>query len=104
MDRLQQTGWKQLYILLEQLLYNAIFCKNQEEPNYRYYCAPPDQDSMNDLVNAVSSLNLTTTVGTPPVSRTRFQNHTPRARASMGFDVHRGTASPESEIHLLEVE
>jgi len=61
------------------------------EPTYRYYCAPPDQESMDELVNAVASLNLVT--GTPP-SRARYQNHTPRARASMGFDIHRGTPSP----------
>jgi hypothetical protein len=62
-----------------------------QEPTYRYYCAPPDQESMNELVNAVASVNLTTS--TPP-SRARFQNHTPRARASMGFDVHRGQTFP----------
>lgn len=61
------------------------------EPTYRYYCAPPDQESMDELANAVASLNLVT--GTPP-SRARYQNHTPRARASMGFDIHRGTPSP----------
>jgi hypothetical protein len=58
------------------------------EPIYRYFCAPPDQGGLNELVNAVAALNLTT--GTPP-SRARFQNHTPRARASMGFDIHRGS-------------
>lgn len=63
-----------------------------QEPTYRYYCAPPDQESMDELVNAVASLNLVT--GTPP-SRARYQNHTPRARASMGFDIHRGTPSPK---------
>ena len=66
------------------------FSQNQE-PSYRYYCAPPDQDGMNDLINAIATLNLGT--GTPP-SRARYQNHTPRARASMGFDIHRGTSSP----------
>jgi hypothetical protein len=70
----------------------CTFSKDSE-PVYRYYCAPPDQDGMNDLVNLVSSLNLAT--GTPP-SRARYQNRTPRARASMGFDIHRGTPSPNS--------
>lgn len=69
------------------------FSQNQE-PIYRYYCAPPDQDSMNDLINAVASLSINP--GTPP-SRARFQNHTPRARASMGFDVHRGSSSPNQQ-------
>src|ERR1700738_1607760 len=63
------------------------YAKDQE-PTYRYFCAPPDQGFTNDLVNAVAQLNLSTS--TPP-SRARFQNHTPRARASMGFDIHRGT-------------
>jgi len=69
-----------------------------QESVYRYYCAPPDQDGMNELVNAVSSLNVGGT-GTPPPtsSRARYQNHTPRARASMGFDVHRGTPSPNHQ-------
>jgi len=61
------------------------------DPMYRYYCAPPDQEAMNELANAVSSLNLGTS--TPP-SRGRFPNQAPRARASMGFDIHRGTSSP----------
>jgi len=65
-----------------------------QEPIYQYYCAPPDQDSMNDLVNAVASLSLNPS--TPP-SRARYQNHTPRARASMGFDVHRGASSPNQQ-------
>lgn len=63
------------------------------EPTYRYYCAPPDQEGMNELVNAVSSLSIGTS--TPPTSsRARFPNQAPRARASMGFDIHRGTSSP----------
>jgi len=62
-----------------------------KEPTYQYYCAPPDHDGMSNLVNGVASLNIST--GTPP-SRARYQNHTPRARASMGFDIHRGTPSP----------
>jgi hypothetical protein len=67
------------------------FSQNQE-PVYRYYCAPPDQDSTNEPVNASSSLAITTGTGTPP--RTRYHNHMPRARASMGFDIHRGPSSP----------
>lgn len=63
------------------------------DPTYRYYCAPPDQDGMNELVNAVAAMNIATS--TPPsASRTRFPNQAPRARASMGFDIHRGTSSP----------
>jgi hypothetical protein len=65
----------------------CTFSKDHD-PLYRYYCAPPDQGCTNDLVNAVASLTIAN--GTPP-SRTRFQNRTPRARASMGFDIHRGT-------------
>jgi WD40 repeat protein len=63
------------------------------DPTYRYYCTPPDQDGMmNELVKAVSSLSIGTS--TPPSSRGRFPSQAPRARASMGFDVHRGTCSP----------
>lgn len=62
-----------------------------QEPTYRYYCAPPDQDGMNDLVNSIASLNITT--GTPP-SRTPCQNRTPRTRGTLGFDIHRATPSP----------
>jgi len=61
------------------------------DPTYRYYCVPPDQEAMNELANAVSSLNIGTS--TPP-SRGRFPNQAPRARASMGFDIHRGVSSP----------
>jgi len=66
-----------------------------KEPAYRYYCAPPDQEGMNDLITAVSSINLTSS--TPPSSRSRYQTRTPRARASMGFEVHRGTPSPSHQ-------
>jgi len=73
----------------------VVHCKfstsTSKETEYRYYCAPPDQESMDDLVKAVSSLNLA--MSTPP-SKIRYQNQTPRARASMGFDIHRGTPSP----------
>lgn len=68
-----------------------------QEPTYRYYCAPPDQEGMNDLIMAVSSVNLTSTTSTPPAARSRYQTRTPRARASMGFDVHRGTPSPSHQ-------
>jgi hypothetical protein len=66
-----------------------------QDPTYRYYCAPPDQEGMNNLIAAVSSLNLSTS--TPPSSRSKYQTRTPRARASMGFDVHRGTPSPSHQ-------
>jgi len=71
----------------------VVHCKfsKETEPEYRYYCAPPDQESMDDLVKAVSSLNLA--MSTPP-SKIRYTNQQPRARASMGFDIHRGTPSP----------
>ena len=70
-----------------------------QEPTCRYYCAPPDQEGMNDLITAVSSLNLagSTTSTPPPATRSRYQTRTPRARASMGFDVHRGTPSPSHQ-------
>jgi hypothetical protein len=74
----------------------VVHCKfsvTGEEPEYRYYCAPPDQEGMNDLVSAVAPLNLVSP-STPPSSKVRYQNHTPRARASMGFDIHRGAPSP----------
>ena len=66
-----------------------------QEPTFRYYCAPPDQEGINDLITAVSSLNITTS--TPPPSRSRYQTRTPRTRASMGFDVRRGTPSPSHQ-------
>src|SRR5579862_7516673 len=71
----------------------VVHCKllKEKEPEYRYYCAPPDQESMDDLVKAVSSLNLA--ISTPP-SKIRYMNQTPRGPASMGFDIHRGTPSP----------
>jgi len=70
------------------------FSPNQE-PTYRYYCAPPDQDGTNELVNGIAGLSLKT--ATPPHSRARtFPTQTPRSRASMGFDVHR---APNSSPH-----
>ena len=66
------------------------YAQNQD-PVYRYFCAPPDYEG--DPVNTVSSPAISAGLGTPP-SRARYQNRAPRARASMGFDIHRGTSSP----------
>jgi WD40 repeat protein len=54
------------------------------DPVYRYYCAPPDLETTNDLVTSVSALNLATL--TPPPKARYAQERGPRHRTSMGFD------------------
>jgi hypothetical protein len=76
----------------------VVYCNftQNQEPTYRYYCAPPDQDASADLIHSVSSLAISSVANatsTPP-SRSRYQNHSPRTRASMVFDGHRSSPSP----------